>query len=197
VLLLSACAPIKPTAPPEQLPQSEAAAPRSADLAMYLQTLNDLAPGDPTRQAAALTAAQTEWQTSPSSSTTLRYALALGCAGHSASNPVEAKRILTELLAGPNDLSPAEKQFAEALTREFDARVALYAELARQREEAQRQLTADEAEDARRTNALSAENSRLKKALTEAQRQLEAVTEMERQLLEQAGAAASETPPQR
>ena len=110
---------------------------------------------------------------------------------------MEAKRILTELLAGPNDLSPAEKQFAEALTREFDARVALYAELARQREEAQRLLTADEAEDARRANALVAENSRLKKALAEAQRQLEAVTEMERQLLEQSGATATEPQPQR
>ena len=69
-----------------------------------------------------------------------KYALALGAAGRPASNPVEAKRLIAELLAEQHDLQPQEVSLANAYLREFDARVALYADLARQREESERRL---------------------------------------------------------
>jgi erythromycin esterase-like protein len=109
---------------------------------------------------------------------------------------VEAKRLISELLASPNTLDPAETALAQAYLREFDARVALYAELARQREESQQQLKSLDATADRRADALAAENKQLKRKLAEAERKLEAVAEMERSLLEQAGAEA-EPPPQR
>lgn len=154
-----------------------------------------MAPGDAARQQAELAAALSAAQQSPSAANTLRYALALGCAGRPDSNPVEAKRLVAELLAGPNDLAPEELALANAYLREFDARVALYAEIARQREESEQKLKSSDLNAVRRADSLAAENGRLKKQLNEAERKLEAVAEMERSLLEQAQQAPAETPP--
>jgi len=165
-------------------------------LTKYLDTLAQMAPGDPARQKAALDATLAAAQQTRNSGDTLRYALALGSAGHASSNPVEAKRLISELLASPNTLDPAETALANAYLREFDARVALYAELARQRDESEQKLKSLDATADRRADTLAAENKQLKRKLAEAERKLEAVAEMERSLLEQAGAEA-EPPPQR
>jgi flagellar biosynthesis GTPase FlhF len=161
----------------------------------YLDTLAKMAPGDAARQTAELDTTLTAAQQSPTASNTLRYALALGSAGRPDSNPVEAKRLIADLLAGPNDLKPEERELANAYLREFDARVALYAELARQREESEQKLKSSDTSAARKAEALATENARLKKQLTDAERKLEAVAEMERSLLEQAQQAPAETPP--
>jgi hypothetical protein len=158
------------------------APPRPADIASYFEVLDRLAPGDPDRQSTELASTLTQSQQNPTSSNRLKYAVALGAAGHSLSNPVEAKRLITELLAGANDLTPQEISLANAFQREYDARVALYADLARQREESERQLQLIDADGDRRYNALNAETQRLKKSLAEAERKLEAVAEMERSL---------------
>jgi len=155
-----------------------------------------MAPGDPTRQQAELSAALAAAQQDRTSANTLRYALALGSAGHPSSNPVEARRLISELLASPNTLDPVETTFANAYLREFDARVALYAELGRQREESEQKLKSLDATADRRADALAAENKQLKRALAEAERKLEAVAELERALLEQTSEAPAE-PPQR
>jgi hypothetical protein len=176
---------------------STASAPAPSSLAPYLETLANMAPGDPARQQAELAAALTAAKQSPTSSNTLRYALALGAAGHKDSNPVEAKRLLANLLAGPNDLSPQELALANAYLREFDARVALYAELARQREESEQKLRSLDSSADKRADALAAENAKLKKRLAEAERKLEAVAEMERSMQEPKPEAAPEAPPPR
>jgi plasmid stability protein len=156
--------------------------PKPTDVGVYFDMLDRLAPGDPVRQAAEVQSLLTEAQQNPTASNRLRYALALGAAGHASSNPVEARRLISELLAGQNDLQPKEISLANAYLREFDARVALYADLARQREEAEQKLQALNADGDRRYNALNAETQRLKKALAEAERKLEAVAEMEQAL---------------
>jgi hypothetical protein len=194
---LSACTALRGgTTPDANVAATTVPAPPPPVLAPYLETLTRLAPGDPARQEAELESRLAAAQETRSSSDTLRYALALGAAGHPASNPVEAKRLITELLASPNTLEPLEVSFATAYLREFDARVALYAELARQREESEQKLRSRDATAERRADALAAENKQLKRALTEAERKLEAVAEMERSLLEQAGETPAE-PPQR
>ena len=195
--LLAACAALQSGTPGDIAPAaSELATPPPPVLAPYLETLTRLAPGDPARQDSELESRLAAAQETRSSSDTLRYALALGAAGHPGSNPVEAKRLITELLASPNTLEPLEVSFATAYLREFDARVALYAELARQREDSEQKLRSRDATAERRADALAAENKQLKRALTEAERKLEAVAEMERSLLEQAGETPTE-PPQR
>ena len=192
--LLTACAALQPTHTPPTQP-APAPAPAPANLAPYLDTLAKMAPGDAARQTAELDATLAAAQQSPTASNTLRYALALGSAGRPDSNPVEAKRLIADLLAGPNDLKPEERELANAYLREFDSRVALYAELARQREESEQKLKSSDTSAARKAEALAAENARLKKQLTDAERKLEAVAEMERSLLEQAQQAPAETPP--
>ena len=182
--LLAGCKALDPTQQAGTVPGPSAAAPKPTAIVAYLETLDHLAPGDPARQSAELTGAFTAAQELPTASNRLRYALALGAAGHPASNPVEAKRLITELLAGQHDLRSAEVSLANAYLREFDARVALYADLSRQREEAERKLQAVDAEGDKRVANLNAETQRLKKALADAERKLEAVAEMERSLIE-------------
>jgi hypothetical protein len=195
--LLTACAALQPGTSKDVAPAaSTMATPPPPVLAPYLETLAKMAPGDSARQQAELESRLSDAQATRSSSDTLRYALALGAAGYPSSNPVEAKRLITELLASPNTLEPLEVSFATSYLREFDARVALYAELARQREESEQKLRSLDATAERRADALAAENKQLKRALTEAERKLEAVAEMERSLLEQAGEKPAE-PPQR
>lgn len=168
------------------LPRSSGAADasegRPADLSLYFETIDRLAPGDATRQAAEFAAVQAAVQQSPTAANRLRYALALGAAGHVVSNPVEARRIIAELLAGPHDLRPTEILLATAYQREFDARVELYAELARQREDAEKKLATVDAEGDRRLATANAEVQKLRKALAEAERKLEAIAEVERML---------------
>ena len=196
IALLAACAALQPGASKEVAPAVTTTASPPPVLAPYLETLAKMAPGDASRQQAELESRLAAAQETRGSSETLRYALALGAAGYPSSNPVEAKRLITELLASPNTLEPLEVSFATAYLREFDARVALYAELARQREESEQKLRSLDATAERRADALAAENKQLKRALTEAERKLEAVAEMERSLLEQAGETPAE-PPQR
>jgi len=169
--------------------------PPSPPLAGYLGTLSRMAPGNPALQQSELESARAAALQSRSSADTLRYALALGSAGHAGSNPVEAKRLITELLASPNTLTAAEADFAAVWLREFDARVALYAELGRQREAAELQLRQANVAADRRVETLAGENKQLKRALAAAERKLEAVAEMERSLLEQPVEAEPEAPP--
>jgi len=182
-LALGACAGFTTTPPGRPGPTGEPpATPKSAELISYFEMLDQLAPGDPTRQASTLEAIRLAAMQSPTSSNQLHYAIALGSAGPEASNPVEARRRISELLASPHDLRPQELLLAKAYLREFDARVALYAELARQREEGERKLKAQDTEADRRYNALNGETQKLRKALAEAERKLEAIAEVERLL---------------
>jgi hypothetical protein len=194
--LLAACAQIDSRSSTPPPPPPAELAPVPASVAPYLDTLANIAPGDPTRQQAELADALSSAKQSPTAANTLRYALALGAAGHNDSNPVEAKRLLADLLAGPNDLGTQELELANAFLREFDARVALYAELARQREESQQKLKLNDSSATKRADALAADNARLKKQLAEANRKLEAVAEMERSLQEHSQGQAPETEPE-
>ena len=198
VVFLGACAHINADPAAKNPTPAAAPAPAPSPLAPYLATLAAMAPGDPARQQAELATALAATQQTPSASATLRYALALGSAGSTESNPVQAKRLLGDLLAGPNDLPAEVREFATAYLREFDARVALYAELARQSEESEQKLRSSDSSAAKRADTLAAENARLKKQLAEAERKLDAVADMERALQEQTQQAeqdAAPTPP--
>jgi hypothetical protein len=195
-LLLGACASLSPQ-PPVGSPAATApsAAPQAPDLTQYLDTLAAMSPGDPVRQQAALNEARADASQDPASRSRLRYALALGSAGHASSDPIEAKGLITELLSSEHGLQPLEVELASALLREFDAREALYAELGRQREESERQLHGANSAAEQRAEALAAENAKLRRALAAAERKLEAVAEMERSLLDQATEPTDESPP--
>jgi hypothetical protein len=183
VLAVAGCAGLRPAEDAgATAAATETAAPRPVELGSYFDMLDRMAPGDAARQATELQSTYDLALQEPTASNRLRYAIALGAAGHVDSNPVEARRQLSDLLAGSNDLQPRERSLANAFLREFDARVALYADLARQREESERRLQSLDADGDRRYAALNAETQRLRKALAEAESKLEAVAEMERAL---------------
>lgn len=197
ITLLCGCAtlppgPVQASAGPSPVPTHTQPL---TSLTPYLDTLAKMAPGDPVRQQAELAATLATAQQSRSADDTLRYALALGSAGHASSNPVEAKRLISELLAGTHDLEPDELAFANAYLREFDARVALYADLARLREDSEQRLKSLDASADLRADSLAAENKYLRRALAEAERKLEAVAEMERSLLEPGTESGAAEPP--
>lgn len=165
--------------------------PSVADLSPYLDLLEEVAKGDAARDAAILSQLEAQLAQDPGNRAALRHALVLGSAGHEGSDPVEARRLLQGLLATPGDLEPSELRLAAAMLREFDARVTLYAQLARQREEAEGRLTASDEAHAKTLQSNAAETARLRRELAQAERKLQAITEMERELLEQVEA----TPP--
>jgi hypothetical protein len=184
-MALAGCTGLKPSVPVSGTGSKVDATPsKPTEIQTYWDTLDRLAPGDLERQAAELRVTQAAADQNPTASNRLRYAIALGAAGHPASNPVEARRLIAELLAGQHDLRPQEVSLANAYLREFDARVALYADLGRQREEAEKKLQSLDADGDRKYNTLNAETQRLRKALAEAERKLEAVAEMEHALIE-------------
>jgi hypothetical protein len=189
-LALAGCAGMGSKQPDGQAAPTVEASPAPVDVADYLAVFDRLAPGDPARQYATVADLASAAQADPSASNRLKYALALGAAGRTDSNPIEAKRLISELLAEQTDLQPKEVSLANAWLREYDARVALYADLARQREESERKLRGLDAEADKRIAALNAEAQRLRKALGEAERKLEAVAEMEQALVPPAQATS-------
>ena len=195
LLGLAGCEALSPAAPSAAPSHGAPGAPKAADLAPYLETLEQMASGDPAHQSATLAATLAAAQQSPTAANRLRYAIALGAPGYAGSNPVESKRLIGELLANPHELKPQEVALAHVLAREYEARIELYATLARQRETFEQQLQTASAEDDRRYSALASENARLKKALAEAERKLEAVAEMERKLIEKSNSEPANDKP--
>jgi len=191
-VLLAGCAATRSAAPPAS--QAAPPVPRVTDLAPYFVTLNQIAAAEPARQAMMMEELRAGLLSNPGARSALRHALAVGAAGREGSDPVEARQLLAGLLASPGDLEPAELQMAAALQREFDARVTLYAQLARQREQLDARLAAANETNARALQAASAETSRLRRELQQAETKLQAITEMERDLLEQTEPAPPQPP---
>jgi hypothetical protein len=110
----------------------------------------------------------------------------LALPGHGGSDPVAARRQLSELLARPELLLPAERALAGVHLRDVEERLVLV--------QANRQLQLDAANrdkdrdksavTGRRLQAEIDENARLRRALEEAQKKLDAVSQLERSITE-------------
>lgn len=195
---LGACQAGDPRATTGPAPAPPVLAVTGVPIAAYLDALDQMAPGDTTRQQAALFSARAAWQQSATPTNTLRYALVLGTPGHDDSNPLEASRLLAMLLVSPELLSADELRLAAAFQREFTARVSQYAELARARMESEAGRRAAETEHQARINALSAELARARRDRDSVQQKLDAIADIERTLMERDGSAApgpEPTPP--
>ena len=179
------------------LPESPAAPSSGIPAATYLEALDGMAAGDAARQQATLLAARSAWQQAASPGNTLRYALVLGTPGHDDSNPLEASRLLNTLLATPGHLSPDEARLASAFQREFTARVSQYADLARARLESEAQMRAVEAEAQSRLDAMAADLTRVRRERDTIQEKLDAITDIEKTLMERDKDAAppADSPP--
>jgi hypothetical protein len=158
-------------------------------LAPYLDTMNGLGSPDPAKQADVFYEVEREYTRAPTTASSLRYAVALVTPDHPASKPVEGKKLLETLMATPERMTPAERTLAAVLIHATDSRLKLEAE--------NRRLAAtlddrgkSQANSDKRVQAQLEENTRLRRALAEAQQKLDAIKEIERSIIER-----SPTPP--
>ena len=179
----------KPAAPPEP-DHSQDLSP----ITPLLELMGNLPKADPARQAELFQSTKDAAELTPTTSNKLKYALALATPGYSGSDPVAAQRQLSELLARPETLLPAERLLATVELKEVEQRLILQAENTRMRDEALHDDSRDKLQAAnRRLAAESDENVKLRKALDEARAKLEAVTHIERSINDR-GANGSHTP---
>jgi hypothetical protein len=151
-------------------------------IAPLLEMMSNLPQGDPARQAELFQQAKDAAELTPTTSNKLRYALALATPGFGGSDPVAAQRQLSQLLARPETLLPAERLLAAVELKEVEQRLVLQAENKRMRDEVPRD-SADAHDKVaavnRRLAAEQDENAKLRKALDEARAKLEAITHIE------------------
>jgi len=168
-------------APPPEVPVHSTAQ-ETSYLTPLLEMMSNLPQGDPARQAELFQQAKDAAELSPTTSNKLRYALALATPGFGGSDPVAAQRQLSQLLARPETLLPAERLLAAVELKEVEQRLVLQAENKRLRDEAPRDSAdaRDKVQAAnRRLAAEQDENAKLRKALDEARAKLEAITHIE------------------
>ena len=159
---------------------------RRADdnIGVYLQTLHDLIEGDPVSQTDAFRRAADAANTAPTTTNRLRLALALATPGHPSSNPLEAQKQLSALLASGDALLPEERTLALLHLKEVEQRLILDAEAQRLQRAAQAAATQRNDQSAQRLQAALEENRQLRAALDEARAKLDAIINTERSIRE-------------
>ena len=148
----------------------------------YLVALQALQSATPAGQAEQFQSARAAAESAPTTMNRLRYALMLGLPAHAASDPVAARRQLSELLARPESLLPAERALATIMLASVDDRLVLIAETKRLEQDTGLRDKDRTTGLQKRLQAEVDENARLKRALEDAQKKLDAVTEVERSI---------------
>ncbi len=166
----------------ETLPPVDRAAASAASLARQLGVLQRLIQGAPAEQAEILAAAKHAYDTAPTPSHELEYALVLATPGHPGFDAPRAEQLLREVLATPETLLPSERAMAVVTMRTTERQLALTAENQRLQSDADRS-------DRERTAALNHrlqsemdDNARLRKELEEVRSKLDAIANIERSL---------------
>lgn len=181
--LLAGCAGlVRREAGDSQPTQAAASLDDAQKVAAHLATLSRLDAGSPALQAAITEKARLDFVNSPTSSHELHYALILATPGHADTDLEGARQLLGSLLATPDRLSKSERALALVVFRDISRLQSARTQLEDLKAEQQRGEKAREAEAARRLQALSADNARLRKELQDAQTKLEAIAELEKAL---------------
>jgi hypothetical protein len=168
----------------ETLPPVDRAAASAASLSRQLVVLQRLIQGAPAEQAEILASAKHAYDTAPTPSNELAYALVLATPGHPGFDAPHAEQLLRDALATPETLLPSERAIAVVTMRATERQLALTTE--NQRLQAQAERTAGDGERTaaldRRLQGEQEENAKLRKELEEAQSKLDAIANIERSL---------------
>ncbi len=146
----------------------------------YLDFLRNLNDGDAVARAEIYDEALTAYNAAPTTTNQLRLALAYGTPGHVGTDPTQSRRLLEDLLAEPQGLLPYEYTIARTRLSVVEQWLHLESEIQRMRQQAQRDMRAAGVVHGRQIEAVQAENEQLRRALSEAQDKLDAVTLIER-----------------
>jgi hypothetical protein len=172
--------------PPDHPPTIDRAVTEAALLASYLEVLQRLVQGAPAEQAEILSSARHDFETAPTPSHELRYAMVLATPAHPGTDDVKAQQLLRELIATQQTLLPAERAMAFLTLQSVDQTLAQTAEIQHL------QVSADH-NDRERYAAVNRrlqadlqsemdENTRLHKELDDAHAKLDAIANIERAL---------------
>jgi len=181
-LLLASCGGSMPTKRPrdsQTLPSVDRSSTEATVIATYLDTCLKVARGTPAEQAEILANTHNDYTAAPTPSRVLRYAMVLSTPGHAGSDPVVAQRLLREVLANPETLLPAERALAFLQQQQVDRQQSLQADVRRLQLGAERSANERNAQLSRQLKSESEENTRLKKALADAQAKLDAIANIE------------------
>jgi hypothetical protein len=172
------------------LPQTKPAAtneradPSLAIIAQHLEMMSRLSQVTPAEQAEIFQAAQNAAEGAPTTSNTLRYALALATPGHGSENLALASEKLAALLASSEAMLPAERALAWIVLKDVEQRLILLTENRRLQDSSARLARERGVATNRRLQAEIEENARLKRALAEAQAKLDEITRIERSIID-------------
>jgi len=164
------------------LPPVDRTAASAASLAEELGVLQRLIQGAPAEQAEILAAAKHAYDTAPTPSHELEYALVLATPGHPGFDAPRAEQLLREVLATPETLLPSERAMAVVTMRATERQLALTAENQRLQAEADHDDRERTAALNRKLEAEAEENAKLHKELDEARAKLDAIANIERSL---------------
>jgi hypothetical protein len=171
--------PLKRSRDSQALPSIDRNSTETTVITSYLDTCLKLARGTPAEQAVILTSANNDYHAAPTPSRVLRYAMVLSTPGHAGADPVVAQRLLREVLASPETLLPAERALAFLQLQQVERQQSLQADVRRLQTGAERNANERIAQLTRRLTTESEENTRLKKALADAQAKLDAIANIE------------------
>jgi len=188
-VLAGGCAidgPRRDAPPPDHPPTIDRAVTEAALLASYLEVLQRLVQGASAEQAEILSSARHDFETAPTPSHELRYAMVLATPEHPGTDCVKAQQLLRELIATQQTLLPAERAMAFLTLQSVDQTLSQSAEIQHL------QVSADH-NDRDRYAALNRrlqadlqsemdENVRLHKELDDAHAKLDAIANIERAL---------------
>jgi hypothetical protein len=156
----------------------------STVLADDLQLLQTLVQGTPSDQAEIVATAQRDYESAPTPSRQLRFALILATPGHPGTDLQRAQRLLRELMANPEMLMASERSLAFLELQQIDDHLTLEVENRRLQSDAVRADRERLANVNHRLQAETDENTRLHKELEEARAKLDAIANIERSLNE-------------
>jgi hypothetical protein len=160
----------------------------------HLEMMAHLTQATPAEQAEIVRSSRDAAELAPTTSNRLSYALALATPGHGQADPAAARQMLTELLARPETLLPAERALAWVCLRDVEQRLILQAENSRLQSDAARIERERSVSTNRRLQAEIEENTRLKKALAEAQAKLDEIKRIERSIVERSPSDSNRSP---
>ena len=165
-------------------PVNRTAATTSTVLADDLQLLQTLVQGTPSTQAEIVATAQRDYETAPTPSRQLRFALILATPGPPGTDLPRAQRLLRELMANPEMLMASERSLAFLELQQIDDHLTLDGENRRLQSDAVRADRERLANVNHRLQLETDENARLRKELEEARAKLDAIANIERSLNE-------------
>jgi hypothetical protein len=168
----------------EPVPVVDRAAASAAVLNEYMLLLQRLVQGAPAEQAEIAATAQKDYETAPTPSRQLKFALVLATPGHPATDQPRAQRLLRELMASPEMLLPGERALAFVQLQQIDDILTVKSENSRLQNDAVRADREKLTTANRRLQSEVDENTRLRKELEEARAKLDAIANIERSLNE-------------